>query len=169
MTITIPITKGHVVTVDNEDADLAAFKWQATIDKNGAVYATRVLCVNYKRTVLRMHRLILERKLGIELNSEQRCDHQDGNSLNNLRGNLRLATQAQNAQNARVRRDNTSGMRGVGFHKLTGKWTAYIHDNGKQIHLGLFETQDDAITARTAAEVERYGEFSPLVCREESA
>ena len=43
---------------------------------------------------------------------------------------------------------------GVGFHKPTGKWCARITIDGKQKHLGLFATQQEAREVRRAAEAE---------------
>lgn len=67
-------------------------------------------------------------------------------------GNCRWATmkeQSNNRREASIRSDNTSGVKGVGFHRSTGKWLASGWREGKSIHLGLFELKDDAIKARS--------------------
>ena len=46
-----------------------------------------------------------------------------------------------------MRKDNTSGYRGVSLDKSTGKWAAYIRRNGKRQFLGLFETPEAASAA----------------------
>lgn len=47
---------------------------------------------------------------------------------------------------------NTSGVKGVGRHKASEKWRAYIQVNGKLIHLGLHEDLMEAVCHRLAAE-----------------
>lgn len=70
-------------------------------------------------------------------------DHRDGDPTNNRIDNLRAATKAQNGQ-------NRSAL-GVSLHRATNKWRAYITHEGKTKHLGVFDTRDAALCARTAA------------------
>jgi hypothetical protein len=52
---------------------------------------------------------------------------------------LRPVTPAQNSQNRQgAQGNNTSGVRGVGWHKASAKWRANVTLNGKTHHLGLF-------------------------------
>lgn len=46
---------------------------------------------------------------------------------------------------------NTSGLAGVSLNKQTGKYVAYIHKNNKKIHLGYFDTKEEAEQARIKA------------------
>ena len=62
--------------------------------------------------------------------------------------------------NKGLQSNNTSGIAGVGWHKSSNKWMAYIAINKKQIHLGLFSKKEDAIKARKEAEEKYFGEFS---------
>jgi hypothetical protein len=82
-------------------------------------------------------------------------DHIDGNPRNNAILNLRLATPAQNLQNTKQNKNNTSGAKGVYLHKH-GKYEAYITKDKRRIYLGLFTHLDDAIAARTAAQTKLY-------------
>lgn len=50
-------------------------------------------------------------------------------------------------------RNNKSGVCGVTYNKNRKLWRAYIYREGKQIHLGQFETMDQAINARKNAEL----------------
>ena len=63
-----------------------------------------------------LHRIIAER-MGLDLLNE--TDHRDCNPLNNQRFNLRPATHSQNLMNRKIRSDNTSGFKGVSWHKIT--------------------------------------------------
>ena len=48
-------------------------------------------------------------------------DHIDNDKSNNNIANLRWATRAENNQNASMRKDNTSGVKGVSWDKDTNK------------------------------------------------
>jgi len=61
-------------------------------------------------------------------------------------------------QNIRIRRDNTSGVRGVSWSSRKQKWRAEIKINRKHIYLGAFKRQEDAIAARQAAELKYFGQ-----------
>lgn len=74
--------------------------------------------------------------------------HVDGNGLNNSRSNLREATRALITQNLKTARNNTSGCRGVSWHKREAKWSADIQFNGKHKYLGTYE--DKAMACKTA-------------------
>lgn len=86
-------------------------------------------------------------------------DHKDGNRSNNAWTNLREATHAQNSRNYKTPVNNTSGIKGVYWHKECRKWMAKITVNAKLKHLGVFDTIEEATQMRLAAELEVYGEF----------
>ena len=46
--------------------------------------------------------------------------------------------------NNKIRKDNTSGIKGVSWHKRVKKWVALCQTNGKQKHLGSFDTIEEA-------------------------
>jgi len=80
-------------------------------------------------------------------------DHKDRNRSNNAFSNLREATRKQNSENKPVRAtNNTSGARGVSFHRRFKRWRAFIGHNGTCRHLGYFNTEAEARAARSAAE-----------------
>lgn len=84
-----------------------------------------------------------------------RIDHADGDRSNNRIANLRDVSHSENLRNQGFRADNTSGFKGVSFHKATHRWKAQIHIGGKSCHIGLYDTQEDAHAAyaRTAADL----------------
>ncbi|ARK26107.1 hypothetical protein SporoP37_00275 [Sporosarcina sp. P37] len=86
-------------------------------------------------------------------------DHIDGDTLNNKRANLRECTHQQNIMNQKTRIDNTSGCTGVNFCKVKCRWRARIHVDGRDKHLGYFESLTEAEGARKAAEIHYFGEF----------
>lgn len=83
-------------------------------------------------------------------------DHDDGVRDNNRFTNLKDGTHSGNMRNKSARRDNKSGVCGVGWHVKDRRWVAHITIDGKQIRLGAFLDKNDAIAARLAAEKE-YG------------
>jgi hypothetical protein len=69
-----------------------------------------------------MHRFIL----GLQPGDKRQGDHINGNSLNNQRCNLRIATNSQNGANARKHSNNTSGYKGVTWNRKLQKWRVQI-------------------------------------------
>lgn len=146
----IALTRGKYALVDDCDFDeLSKFKWQFN-----SGYASRKIWRNGKSANVYMHRILLNFPSGIEI------DHINGDKLDNRRGNLRLATRLQNIGNNGIRRDNTSGVRGVSWMSSLNKWRAYIAKNGKQIHLGIFERKEEAKRAYNLAALQYFGEFA---------
>ena len=74
-------------------------------------------------------------------------DHIDENKSNNNVKNLRWATRNDNSANQGKQINNTTGYKGVSFHKQHNKYQATISINGKSKYLGLFEKADEASKA----------------------
>jgi hypothetical protein len=87
-------------------------------------------------------------------------DHENADTLDNRRLNLRKATRSQNNANQRKRLDCSSRYKGVFLHKQTGKWCAQICSLGVKRHLGLYIHDFDAATAYNFAAHEAFGEFA---------
>ena len=68
----------------------------------------------------------------------------DGNYEPN---NCRWTTQTIQCRNTRIRKNNTSGFKGVSYHKRDKIFTAQIYVNKKQIHLGYFQTRIEGAIA----------------------
>ena len=90
----------------------------------------------------------------------KRCvDH-----INNIRNdnnliNLRWATHQENSFNAGISSKNTSGNKGVFYHKRDKIWYSTIRINGAKHHIGNFSSKEEAIKARVKKAKEIYGEF----------
>ena len=105
-----------------------------------------------------IHRLVAQAFL--ENPDNKRCvDHIDRNKLNNHISNLRYATDSENGMNKTIQSNNTSGIVGVYFCKDRNKWRAVIKKDRNPIHLGYFETKEEAIEARSKAEETYFKEF----------
>jgi len=69
-------------------------------------------------------------------------DHIDGNGLNNRINNLRHVTTRENQNNRIIHRNGR--LVGCSYHKLAKKWMARIRCGQQRIHLGLFNTEQEA-------------------------
>ena len=87
-------------------------------------------------------------------------DHIDGNRENNRIENLRKASRQQNNCNARIRMDNTSGVKGVNWHKKTGKWTVRVQINKTRKCFGLFDDLELAQLVAVEARAKYHEEFA---------
>jgi hypothetical protein len=67
----------------------------------------------------------------------------------------------QNGRNHKGHNNRKSGIttRGVYWHKRHKKWYAMIKYDGKNRHLGMFDTQDEAVEVRRKAELAVDPEF----------
>lgn len=150
----IPLTQGFAAVVDAADYDdLMQFKWRVVFNGQGdGPYASRSIRLNNVRSEERMHRRLVP--------DAERVDHINGDTLDNRRSNLRRATNAQNMQNRTgLAANNTSGFRGVIWHKRLGKWQAKIRHGDRTVHLGTFNAPEEAARVYDAAAIEYYGEF----------
>jgi len=87
-------------------------------------------------------------------------DHIDGNLLNNRINNLRAASAADNSANSRIRRDNSTGAKGVGFDPRYGCYVVSVRRNGQKFHVGTFYNLAEAIQARSQAAAILHGKFA---------
>lgn len=83
----------------------------------------------------------------------EQVDHVDHNRLNNTWSNLREVTNQDNTKNTSLSVNSTTGINGVSYMKSRGKYRATIMVDRKQIHLGLFNTIEEAKASRAAADV----------------
>lgn len=88
-------------------------------------------------------------------------DHINGNRADNRIENLRDANQSENMKNVKPRSGSTSKYLGVGWHKATRKWAAQIRSrDGKNVHLGLFQSETEAAKAYDTAARQHHGRFA---------
>jgi hypothetical protein len=86
-------------------------------------------------------------------------DHKNRNPADNRWENLREATRQQNSHNQSKRKTNTSGLKGVRWKKANQKWRAEIRVDGKSVHLGYFDSKEQASAAYRDAARQLHGEF----------
>lgn len=86
-------------------------------------------------------------------------DHKDRDTTNDRLDNLRLATRSQNSANRRCR-PSASGYKGVKRTQRSNRWHARIRVNGKLLHLGQFDSAEEAHAAYVEAAKRHFGEFA---------
>lgn len=86
-------------------------------------------------------------------------DHRDGVRNNNRWENLREANRSQNTCNTALSSKNKVGLKGV-RKKKWGRYTACIWLKGKSVHLGSFDTPQEAHAAYMAEARKHFGEFA---------
>jgi hypothetical protein len=153
----ITITLGRKKTpsfLDDVDADLSAIKWFSI-----GGYAARIN-PDARPVRIMIHRIVMARIIGRELTNSEIVDHINRNSLDNRRGNLRLATRKTNGQNRAQNRNSRSTYKGVCWFKAGRNWRATISVDGKQYTVGYFDNIRDAVIAYNLAAKEYFGEFA---------
>jgi hypothetical protein len=140
------------------------FRWKRANSNRvriGAIAGTisdqgyRIICI--ERKDYRAHRLAWLLHYGQWPDGE--LDHVNCVRDDNRISNLRRATRSQNVHNTRIRRNNTSGVKGVSFQKLTGKWVASITVHNRTIKIGSYDSIADGRAAYEAAARMHFGEF----------
>jgi hypothetical protein len=157
----IKLTQGQVCKVDLADFEwLSQWRWYARWnDHTQSFYAARQSkYIDGKQHTIWMHREIMQAPKGMYV------DHIFHDTLDNRRSKLRLATHSQNHGNiSKLRRNNTSGVRGVYQVGTTNRFKAVIWDgrgrNGKQLHLGTYNSIEAASKAYEDKAREIRGEF----------
>lgn len=79
-------------------------------------------------------------------------DHRDGNGLNNRISNLRDVSGSLNQRNMVFRKSKLHP--GV-YRNPSGTFSVKIGDQGKQIHIGTFNTPEEAVAARKLEQEKR--------------
>ena len=83
--------------------------------ENGNGYA----CHKSKKNLF-VHRIVINAK------ENEIVDHINRNRLDNRKSNLRIVSSSENIVNSKLRRDNTSGIKGVSWNKRYQRWSTSI-------------------------------------------
>ena len=113
--------------------------------------------IGVDRRVYKAHRLIYFYHNGhLPLST----DHIDGNKSNNKIENLRNATTSQNAMNRKISTKNSSGIKGVIWHKRDKKWVVQVKVNSKYHSFGYYDNKELAELMAIEATNKLHKEFS---------
>lgn len=150
---TIPLTKGMVALVDDEDFDfINQWSWSASL-MSGSYYASRSEGPRGDSHRILMHRAIM-------WFPKCHVDHRNHNTLDNQKHNLRNATSPQNGWNRLKASSNTSGFKGVAWDKERSLWVVHIKKNGVSKKVGRFSSIHDAAAAYDRAALGLFGDFA---------
>lgn len=142
---------GKFILVDDNDfACLKLAKWSCA--GTNAVRATSSLY-----NTRRIHNVIMGvTPFGMVV------DHINSDIHDNRKENLQFITQAQNVKKARMKNTNTSGYKGVTYHKARKKWQAGLCLCGKYLHGGFFTDIKEAAKKYNEMALHYFGKQAPL-------
>jgi hypothetical protein len=111
----------------------------------GSKANTGYLRIGISKKYYQVHRLIWEMHYE-KIPDDKIVDHIDRNKSNNFLENLRLASRTENQMNSE-KRDSTAPFKGISWHKARKKWNAKISYEKKRIHLGYYDSAEEAFEA----------------------
>lgn len=146
----IVLSRGEYAIVDLQDYELlSTVEWSCVVPNGTHKYAVRMDGSKY----VYMHRVIMDSPPDLLV------DHINGNTLDNRRCNLRLATKSQNSINS-SKSCGVSQYKGVWFRSRKKPWVAEIHKDGIKYHLGSYSSENEAALAYNKKAVELFGDFA---------
>jgi hypothetical protein len=161
------ITQSELKEVLDYNPDTGVFTWKKNLSRTAKVGTSAgwkeegYICIQVKGRAYRANRLAYLYMKGIW--PKHIVDHINRVKDDNRWSNLRHATNSQNNINSKKQKNNTSGYVGVSWHNATRKWSARIGYKGKKLHLGVYETIEEAVDVYNKKAIKLYGEFVPRV------
>jgi hypothetical protein len=157
-----PLTQALLKKLLDYDPQTGIFTWKVALSSNVKI-GSRAGCINQNGyRVIRIngkgykaHRLAW---LYIHGSLPKTLDHKNHNRPSCHIADLREATSSQNNANAKMRKDNRAGLKGV--HQSGQRWGAAINHNGNHLWLGTFDTPELAHIAYLTKAKELFGEFA---------
>lgn len=139
----VELTRDQFSVIDSADAEeIGKHNWNAHWSTSTrSYYATAGIRNSDGRWVMvGMHQFLLGNKEG------HTPDHGNRITLDNRRSNLSHATRNVQNTNQNIRRDNTSGAKGI--QKVRNRWRVLKQIDGKQTHIGYFGSFEEALAAK---------------------
>ena len=155
MSKTIPLTQGKEAVVDD-----CYYPMLVTVGK-WCLQCNKYAASRIRGRLWLMHDLIMEWANG-PMPKGKEVDHRNLDGLDNRLDNLRYATSSQNAFNKVKSTRNTSGYKGVFWHKGARKWMVQVKFHNVVHYVGLFASKDEAAIAYNTKASELSAEFARL-------
>lgn len=126
-------------------------------DVAGYKHHTGYLMMGFMGKYVQMHRIAWCHYYGEQ--PKECIDHINCDRTDNRVANLRQASYNDNNKNASIRKDNTSGYKGVSWDASKGKWVASVMHNKKTYRVGSFSDPEAAYEARCKLAASLHKEF----------
>jgi hypothetical protein len=161
----IEFSQEYIKSILDYDSETGVFRWKKVEkfsnmkigDIAGCLTKYNYHNIHFLGRKNRTHRLAWIYVYGV--NPVNYIDHINGDPSDNRICNLREASPLENQRNAKVRKDNKTGYKGVSFNKPSSKYYASCRINGKSKHIGSFETLELAVEAHRSFTKVIHGEF----------
>lgn len=136
---------GHLTAVrPTEKTGRKGMVWVWRCDCGNLVEATIDAVKSGGRRSCGCRNLAIKKRQAVEMQAG--CGRQDGTALSLLKSNI-------------VYTHNTSGYRGVSWHRTMQKWTARINFRGKTYNLGYYDSAEEASAAYQRAKKEMHEKY----------
>lgn len=157
------ITQEYLKSILNYDCETGIFTWK--INKSitkagniaGSIKKESYCVIKIHRKDYMAHRLAWLYVYGY---FPTYIDHINGIRNDNKLSNLREVTSSQNSCNRKISIRNTSGVKGVTWHKQINKWQVVIGINGKNKYFGCFEDKEFAELVMIEARQKYHGIYA---------
>lgn len=150
------LTQKRLLEVLNYNPETGLFTWKVSRgsarcgDDAATSYRGGYLSIKIDKKNYYAHRIAWVYTYGEWPTGE--VDHINRKRDDNRICNLQVVCKSENLQNYQKRKDSSSGVRGVTYNKKSGRWSARIQVNKNRIDLGLYNSKEEAISARRDAE-----------------
>jgi hypothetical protein len=132
--------------------------WRSRNGKEAGCVGNRgysCVCINYRKYMT--HRLIW---IMHGNDPVPMLDHINGDQLDNRIENLRPADASQNQRNQKLRKDSTSGIKGVSWISTRKRWAGQVWHKGKLHRAGDFHDKEECAAAVVRLRSSLHGEFA---------
>jgi hypothetical protein len=132
--------------------------WRSRTGKEAGCVGNRgysCVCINYRKYMT--HRLIW---IMHGNDPVPMLDHINGDQLDNRIENLRPADASQNQRTQQLRKDSTSGIKGVSWISTRNRWCGQVWHKGKLHRAGDFHDKEECAAAVVRLRSSLHGEFA---------
>lgn len=159
------LTQEELKKVLQYDPETGIFRWRYSVAKWLPQWseAGSKTANGYTIIKIQQHRHFAHRLAWLYMTGEwpiEQIDHINREPSDNRFVNLREATPTQNMGNRNIQCNNTSGFQGVHYRTSTNKWIAQTRHNKKKIHIGCFNTPEEASKAYNEYVTKLRGEYA---------
>jgi hypothetical protein len=159
------LSHARLLEVLTYNKETGSFTWRVQIGRRVKVGSLAGKCAHGRYCTIQIdgYRYRAHRLAWFYVHGEwpkDQLDHRSRVRTDNRLSDLRPVTNSQNQMNVGLRRDNTSGVKGVHWNNQFKRWRAVITKDRHVFSLGLFKAFHEAVSARQQAEQKLFGAFA---------